>query len=153
MRCLLHDRDQTLRTCSRTSLPLVWILALCLLLQPVGPAMAVARTSPIAPPEITAQAAYVVDATTGIPLYSKNPDERRAIGSVVKIMTALVTLKHVSDPDSAQVTIIESDQVEHGYSTMNLQVGDTLTVTQLLYGLMLPSGGDCLLYTSDAADE
>lgn len=120
----------------------IWMMAAAIVLQPLQVLGAETLESPVMAPEITAQAAYVVDATSGIPLYSKNPDERRPIGSVVKIMTALVTLKHIDDPDNTQVTIIEGDQVEPGYSTMNLQIGDTLTVTQLLYGLMLPSGGD-----------
>lgn len=122
---------------------LAWLLVLSALVQPLAVTNAETKVSPVAPPDITAQAAYVIDATTGIPLYTKNPDERRAIGSVVKIMTALVTLKHVPDPDNAKVVIIESDLVDTTvYSNMNLQAGDMLTVTQLLYGLMLPSGGD-----------
>lgn len=99
--------------------------------------------SPITPPDVTAQAVYVMDATSGIPLYSKNADERRPIGSVVKIMTALVTMKWVENPDEATVEINEYDMVDQSiWSNMNLNVGDTLTVTQLLYGLLLPSGGD-----------
>lgn len=112
------------------------------LVQPLQAQVAETLESPISPPDITAQAAYVMDATSGIPLYSKNPDERRPIGSVVKIMTALVVMKWVENPDDATVEIIDYDMVDPIYSNMQLQVGDTLTVTQLLYGLMLPSGGD-----------
>lgn len=95
----------------------------------------------IAPPDVSAQAIYVVDATSGIPLYSKNADERLPIGSVVKLMTALVVLKHVEDLNE-QVVIVESDLVEPPYSEMFLEAGDTLTVSLLLYGLMIPSGND-----------
>lgn len=102
-------------------------------------------TSPIPPPEVTAKAVYVMDATTGIPLYSLNPDDHLAIGSVVKIMTALVVIEQVKDLNE-QVTIVESDTVEWTeYSNMQLQAGDTLTVSLLLYGLMLPSGNDAAL--------
>jgi D-alanyl-D-alanine carboxypeptidase (penicillin-binding protein 5/6) len=117
-------------------------MVMIFLLQPLRVHGAETLVSPIAGPAVSAQAIYVMDATSGIPLYSKNPDERRPIGSVVKIMTALVTLKYVENPDKEQVKIIESDPVDPIYSKMNVQVGDTLTVTQLLYGLMLPSGGD-----------
>ncbi len=96
----------------------------------------------ITPPDITAKALFVVDATTGIPLYTKNPDEHLPIGSVVKIMTALVVMKHVEDLDEP-VVIQESDLVDVSvYSNMNLQAGDTLTVSFLLYGLLIPSGND-----------
>lgn len=127
----------------RASTAFAMFMAVVLLLQPLRAQANATLVSPIAAPDVTAQAIYVVDATSGIPLYSKNPDDRRAIGSVVKIMTALVTLRHVENPDEAKVTIIESDLVDNNvYSNMALQTGDTLTVTQLLYGLMLPSGGD-----------
>ena len=120
----------------------IWLVVMFAVAQPLQVRGAETLISPITPPEVTAEAMYVMDATSGIPLYSKNPDERRPIGSVVKIMTALVVVKYVEDPDKTNVVIIESDLVEAEYSKMNLQVGDTLTVTQLLYGLMLPSGGD-----------
>jgi len=133
----------TLRTCPlRLRTAVTWLMVMVFLIQPLRVNGAETLVSPIAAPAVSAEAIYVMDATSGIPLYSKNPDERRPIGSVVKIMTALVTLKYVENPDQERVKIIESDPVEPGYSTMNLQVGDTLTVTQLLYGLMLPSGGD-----------
>lgn len=127
---------------TRLSALIAWLFMASVLVQPLQAQGAETLVSPITPPEVTAQAIYVVDASSGIPLYSKNPDDRRPIGSVVKIMTALVTMKWVENPDETTVQIIESDMVDPIYSNMQLQVGDTLTVTQLLYGLMLPSGGD-----------
>ena len=113
------------------------------LVQPLQANATATLESPITPPEVTASAVYVMDATSGIPLYSHNADERRPIGSVVKLMTALVTMKWVENPDEARVEIVEWDMVDQTiWSNMNLNVGDTLTVTQLLYGLLLPSGGD-----------
>lgn len=134
---MIDLRVKTLRPMALT----IWLVVTMALLHPLqlhGQTL----VSPVAPPEVTAAAMYVMDATSGIPLYSKNPDERRPIGSVVKIMTALVVLKHVENPDTTNVVIIESDLVDPIYSKMNVTVGDTLTVQQLLYGLMLPSGGD-----------
>lgn len=122
---------------------IAWLFLASLVLQPLAAHAQETLESPIAPPDVSAQAVYVMDETSGIPLYSKNADERRPIGSVVKIMTALVTVKWVEDPNSATVQIIESDLVDTAvWSNMNLNAGDTLTVSQLLYGLMLPSGGD-----------
>jgi D-alanyl-D-alanine carboxypeptidase len=92
-------------------------------------------------PEVSAQGVYAYDASTGIELFAKNEHERVSIGSTVKIVTALVTVKYADLED--QVTIIESDLVDTTlYSNMQLQAGDTLTVSQLLYGLMVPSGSD-----------
>ncbi len=78
---------------------------------------------------------------TGIKLFAKNENERMPIGSTVKIVTALVTMKY-AELDQ-QVTIVKDDLVDNATeSNMNLQVGDTLTVSQLLYGLLIPSGSD-----------
>jgi serine-type D-Ala-D-Ala carboxypeptidase (penicillin-binding protein 5/6) len=130
---------------ARMNLPSRWLIAVVALLFTLSTIPAGAQTvevSAIAPPDVTAQSIYVIDATSGIPLYSKNPDEHLPIGSVVKIMTALVTVKHVDDLNE-QVKIIESDLVDTAvYSNMNLHAGDTLTVSLLLYGLLIPSGND-----------
>lgn len=136
---MMTNRAKSLRLTALVT----WLFVLSTIAQPLQAQQTETLESPITPPTVTAEAMYVVDATTGIPLYSKNPDERRPIGSVVKIMTALVTLEWVENPDEARVEIIEWDMVDQTiWSNMNLNVGDTLTVTQLLYGLLLPSGGD-----------
>jgi D-alanyl-D-alanine carboxypeptidase len=95
----------------------------------------------IAAPDVTAQGVYAFDMTTGIELFAKNEHERVSIGSTVKIVTALVTMQYANLDD--QVTILESDLVDPTlYSNMQLQAGDTLTGSQLLYGLLIPSGSD-----------
>lgn len=92
-------------------------------------------------PDVTAQGVYAYDLETGIKLFGKNEHERMPIGSVVKVVTALVVVKHANLDD--QVTIVEDDLVDDpSYSNMGLQAGDTLTVRQLLYGLLIPSGSD-----------
>ncbi len=92
------------------------------------------------PPEVSATAAFVRDVSAGVDLYDLNADERLAAGSTIKIATALVVRANLDLDDEIQ--IVESDPVAEGYSTMSLLVGDTLTVEQLLIGLLLPSGGD-----------
>lgn len=92
-------------------------------------------------PDVTARGVYAFDLDTGIKLFAKNEHERMAIGSLVKVVTALVVVEHANLDD--RVTITEGDLVDTAqYSNMNLQAGDTLTVSQLLYGLMIPSGSD-----------
>ncbi|HYH10898.1 MAG TPA: serine hydrolase [Thermomicrobiales bacterium] len=98
-------------------------------------------TAAIQVPDVTAQGVYAYDLNTGIELFAKNEHERMSIGSVVKIVTALVTVKHANLDD--EVVIIEADLVDDpSYSNMGLNAGDTLTVSQLLYGLLIPSGSD-----------
>jgi D-alanyl-D-alanine carboxypeptidase (penicillin-binding protein 5/6) len=95
----------------------------------------------IQPPEVTAKSIYVFDMGSGIELYTKDAYEHLQVGSIVKIATALVVMQNAGLDE--QVTIAETDLVDTTlYSNMNLTAGDTLTVSQLLYGLLLPSGND-----------
>ncbi|MEV1026062.1 serine hydrolase [Streptomyces sp. NPDC050264] len=79
-------------------------------------------------------------------------DESVSMASTTKIMTALVVLKH---PEwlNRQITVKQSyrDYVsENGASTADLQVGDTLTVEQLLHAMLLPSGADAAMALADS---
>ncbi|HET9662035.1 MAG TPA: serine hydrolase [Thermomicrobiales bacterium] len=99
---------------------------------------------PLAPPAgVTAKAVYVEDATSGATLYSLDPDARRSPASTTKLMTALVIANNTSDWQEL-VTADASDVLtaEDGESFMGLLDGDVLTVEQMMYGLMLPSGND-----------
>jgi D-alanyl-D-alanine carboxypeptidase (penicillin-binding protein 5/6) len=92
-------------------------------------------------PDVSATGVYAYDMDTGIELFAKNEHERLAIGSVAKVVTSLVVVAY-ADLD-AEVAITEADVVDDpSYSNMQLQAGDTLTVSQLLYGLLVPSGTD-----------
>jgi len=90
---------------------------------------------------INAQAAGLFSMDDQTVLFQKNPFERMYPASITKVMTALVTLKHANLQDKVTV----GDEIiitEAGASMCNIKTGDTLTVEQLLYGLMLPSGND-----------
>ena len=74
-------------------------------------------------------------------LYSKNAFERLYPASTTKIMTALLAVKYGNLED--MVTVTEDAVItEAGATLADLKPGDTLTMEQLLYGLMLPSGND-----------
>ena len=90
-------------------------------------------------PPITAKAAVVMDGVTGRILAAKNADERRAVASTQKVLTALVTLD--SGPLSDQVTVEQSDtQVEP--SKVYIRSGETYTRAALVKALMVKSGND-----------
>lgn len=97
------------------------------------------------PPEILAEAAVVLDADTGQVLYEKNAHERRAPASTTKIMTALVTLENAQLTDVVRA----GNDVQVEPSIIGLEPGDQLTVEQLLYGLLLPSGNDAAIALAD----
>lgn len=89
-------------------------------------------------PETSAEAFILMDAASGRVLASHNELAEKSIASTTKIMTALVALEHSTL--SEKVTVRREDLREG--SSMYLAEGETLTMEELLYGLLLPSGND-----------
>ncbi|SED16869.1 D-alanyl-D-alanine carboxypeptidase (penicillin-binding protein 5/6) [Streptomyces sp. 2131.1] len=103
-------------------------------------------------PSIVAKGGFVMNNGTGKTLFSKAADTRRSTGSTTKIMTARVVLAQKGLNLDSKVTIQKaySDYiVSKGASSARLIVGDKVTVRQLLYGLMLPSGCDAAYALAD----
>ncbi|NEB18617.1 D-alanyl-D-alanine carboxypeptidase family protein [Streptomyces coelicoflavus] len=116
------------------------------------------RTAPAAAvraptaPSIAAKGGFVMNNATGRSLYTKAADTKRSTGSTTKIMTAKVVLAQPKLNLDAKVTIqmAYSDYiVSKNASSARLIVGDKVTVRQLLYGLMLPSGCDAAYALAD----
>ncbi len=95
------------------------------------------------PPQIEAEAWALVDEQSGLYLAGENPDERLPMGSVNKIMTALVVLEEGVDLDE-EVTISEEAESYVGttYSNIGLILGERVTVRDLLAATLIPSGTD-----------
>lgn len=121
-----------------------------------GPAGAAPATTPAATPpaaaalapdsyprDVRALEAALTDSTTGMRLWSRKLNVRRPIGSIVKVMTALVVLRdgHLNQPITvtrAAIRYVRKD----GASSAGLVAGDVLTARQLLEAMLLPSGCD-----------
>ena len=88
---------------------------------------------------LSAQAAIVMEQSTGRVLYAANADAVLPMASTTKIMTALCVLENAALADTVT---IDARMAGIEGSSMYLEVGETLTVEQLLYGLMLRSGND-----------
>ncbi|MDK1475804.1 serine hydrolase [Streptomyces sp. 549] len=118
------------------------------LLVPAGAAQA----APGGPSGVRAQGAYLLDGQRNKALWNRTADTQRPMASVTKVMTAVVVLETPGMDLSRRVTVKQAyrDHVaEHGASTADLKKGDRLTVGQLLYGLMLPSGCDAAYALAD----
>ena len=90
---------------------------------------------------VTSEAGALFDQGDREVLYSKNAFERLYPASITKVMTALVALKYGTLTD--RVTVTEDAVItESGATLCGIEPGDVLTLEQLLYGLMLPSGND-----------
>lgn len=94
-------------------------------------------------PEFTAdaKAAILINAETGDVLYEKNATQKAYPASTTKIMTALLVLENMQPDDT--ITLTEEDvDLASGSSNAGLKEGETLTVEDLLYCLMLPSANE-----------
>lgn len=91
---------------------------------------------------ITSEAVLVMEASTGKILYEKNAYERRFPASTTKIMTAILTLENCKLDDTATASEYAVMSIPSGYTNANIQVGETLTIKDLLYALMIPSAND-----------
>lgn len=54
--------------------------------------------------ETTTESLYLYNLNFETPVYEKNAQEERAPASTTKIMTYIVTIEHVEDPDNTVVT-------------------------------------------------
>jgi D-alanyl-D-alanine carboxypeptidase (penicillin-binding protein 5/6) len=90
-------------------------------------------------PQIKAQSAIIYCKNTGEVIWSKNPDEKLAPASMTKLLTALLAAENL-DLDQ-EVEIPEGiSSIEP--SKIYLQTGEKITVKDLIYGALLPSGND-----------
>ncbi|WP_329429046.1 serine hydrolase [Streptosporangium sp. NBC_01495] len=94
-------------------------------------------------PSVPGRAAYLYDADTGTVHLNKQAGKRMPVASLTKVMTAYVILREAKLDDT--VTIQAAD-VRHaatnGATHASLRAGERLTVRDLLYAVMLPSGAD-----------
>lgn len=91
--------------------------------------------------QTSAVSAVLMDSSTGRVLYEKNAHELRLIASITKLMTALVAVE--SHPDLSDVVTVEAEWLVGAEgSSLYLKAGDTLTLEELLYGMLLESGND-----------
>ncbi len=100
--------------------------------------------SPVAEaPAVLGSAAYLMDAESGEVRFSKEADLRRPVASITKAMTAYTVLKQAKPTDKVEITAEDVRYAaQGGASVAYLRAGDVLTVEDLLYALMLPSGAD-----------
>ncbi|MFF5023980.1 D-alanyl-D-alanine carboxypeptidase family protein [Streptomyces collinus] len=115
-------------------------------------ALTAAPAQAVTTPSIVAKGGYVMNNSNQSDLYTKLADTKRSTGSTTKIMTAKVVLAQSNLNLDSKVTIQKaySDYiVSKGASSAHLIVGDKVTVRQLLYGLMLPSGCDAAYALAD----
>jgi D-alanyl-D-alanine carboxypeptidase (penicillin-binding protein 5/6) len=102
------------------------------------PVQGVSRYIHQSPLNLTAKSALAYDITTDMVVYEKNASDKLPMASITKIMTAIIALEHPQNPD---LYIVTSDALV-GEDSMGLSAGETLSLQELLYGLLLHSAND-----------
>jgi serine-type D-Ala-D-Ala carboxypeptidase (penicillin-binding protein 5/6) len=101
---------------------------------------------------VEARGGDLVNASTGRRLWSRELDQRRPMGSITKVMTALVVIReghldrHIKITEAIPAYIRRHPDA----SSAGLRAGDVLTVRQLLEAMLLPSGCDAALALAKA---
>ncbi len=113
----------------------------------------------IAPPEtdhpappVFATSAYLLDADTGTTLYAHNPFIHLPMMSTTKLMTATLAIERGNLDQNVTINpAIARDlgTLSADSSVMGIKKGETYTLRQLMYGLMLVSGNDAAIAIGD----
>jgi serine-type D-Ala-D-Ala carboxypeptidase (penicillin-binding protein 5/6) len=111
----------------------------------VSPGVAGASGAPT-PPSVPATAWILVDAGDGARLASSEPTGSLAMASTTKLMTAYLTLHQL--PLERRLVAPPYHPIP-GESLLGLEAGERISVRDLLYGLLLPSGNDAALTLAD----
>ncbi len=90
-------------------------------------------------PKVSAEAALFIDTKTKQVFYSKNPNKKLPIASLVKVMTVLIALEHKNMDDQFTVSQYAADMEP---DKMFLIAGEKLTLKESLYGIFLISAND-----------
>lgn len=93
------------------------------------------------PNDINGKNVMVYDKTNNKIIYQKDVDSRCYPASTTKIMTCIVALEYVS-PDTIFTVGDELTLVPPDSSLAYISIGERISLHDLLYGLMLPSGND-----------
>jgi len=103
-----------------------------------------------APPPISAAAAAVIEEPCGAVIHGFNTHVRLPPASLTKIMTAIVAAEQSDIRQTVDVTVDGGALSEATDATvMGLSPGQQLSLTDLLYGLLLPSGNDAALQIAE----
>jgi D-alanyl-D-alanine carboxypeptidase len=109
------------------------------------------------PPEpdflINGKAAAVIEGSCGALVHGWNEAVRLAPASLTKMMTAVVAREHLPDVNTPVTVGVSGSHMARttGSSIMGLEPGMRVTVQDMLYGLMLPSGNDAAVALAQAS--
>lgn len=102
-------------------------------------------------PEVSGQAAILVDAASGSILYKKNIDEHLDPASLTKVMTVYAALEKTDIEASLTMSKEAFATYNHDYGVLWIQEGETMTARSAAYASLLASANDTTAMLSEAA--
>ena len=93
----------------------------------------------IPPPILKAKSAILVDAETGQVLYELRTDDRRAMASTTKMMTAILLIERGNLDD---LVVATENAIRTRYANLNMTPGETIPLRDMLYAILLRSSND-----------
>ena len=94
------------------------------------------------PPELNCKGAILVELNSDSTVYEYNADARVYPASTTKIMTCLLALERGNLSDEITVDGSLIADMDEDASSVGLEDGETMTLEELLYAVMVPSGND-----------
>lgn len=94
-------------------------------------------------PDVTADAAIVMDVNSGAILYGKQIDKKEYPASITKIMTALLALENGDlDADKVKFSQESVDFLESGDAHIGMRPGEEIPLREAMYGMLLASANE-----------
>lgn len=115
------------------------LMAICVTL---STCFSIPARAALAKPEVSSEAAVLMDAKSGKVLYEKNPKQRYAPASITKIMTALLVAEKANMSDMVTYSEKATTNLESGAVTAGVSAGDVISVNDSMYALMLKSANE-----------
>ena len=90
------------------------------------------------------KSSILIDQDTARVLYEKNPDEKRPLASLSKMMTFLIAIEAINNKEVSpqDIIIVDKDIAKVRGSSYKLKEGEKVPLIELMKGLMIVSGND-----------
>ena len=101
--------------------------------------------------ETSANSAYIIDVNSNTILYEKNADERQGPASMSKLMLIYMVFERLQNGTLAldNEFLVSKKAWKFGGSKMFVNVGDKVTVKDLLMGVIVQSGNDACIVLAE----
>lgn len=93
-------------------------------------------------PEINAETAILLEANTGVILYSKNIDQKMYPASTTKLMTCLIAAENCQMDEMVKFSHDAVFSIESGSSNIGIDEGQSMPMEECLYGILVASANE-----------